>query len=43
MTTPGGLGALVQIPARKLTDRTVPLDRPVLEVDGPALVTAVAA
>ena len=42
MTTPGGLGAFVRVPARTLTDRTVPLDRPVLDVDGPALVAAVA-
>ena len=43
MTTPGGLGAFVRVPARTLTDRTVPLHRPVLDVDGPALVGAVAA
>ena len=43
MTAPGGLGAFVRVPARTLTDRTVPLDRPVLDVDGSALVAAVAA
>jgi hypothetical protein len=43
MTAPGGLGAFVRVPARTLTDRTVPLDRPVLDVDGPALVATVAA
>ena len=42
MTAPGGLGAFVQVPARTLTDRTVPLNRPLLDVDGPALVAAVA-
>jgi len=35
MTAPGGLGAFVQVPARTLTDRTVPLNRPLLDVDGP--------
>jgi len=43
MTTPRGLGAFARVPARTLTDRTVPLHRPVLDVDGPALVAAVAA
>jgi AraC-like DNA-binding protein len=41
MTTPGGLGALVCVPVRTLTDRTVALARPLLDVDGPALVAAV--
>jgi AraC-like DNA-binding protein len=43
MTTPGGLGAFVRVPARTLTDRTVPLDRPLLDVDGSALIAEVAA
>jgi AraC-like DNA-binding protein len=43
MTAPGGLGAFVRVPVRTLTDRTVPLDRPLLDVDGPALVASVAA
>jgi AraC-like DNA-binding protein len=43
MTTPGGLGAFVRVPARTLTDRTVPLNRPVLEVDRPSLIAVVAA
>jgi AraC-like DNA-binding protein len=43
MTAPGGLGAFVRVPARTLTDRTLPLNRPVLDVDGFALVATVAA
>jgi AraC-like DNA-binding protein len=43
MTVPGGLGAFVRVPARTLADRTVPLDRPTVDVDGPALIAAVAA
>ena len=43
MTTPGGLGAFVRVPARTLTDRTVPLDRPLVDVDRAALVAGVAA
>jgi AraC-like DNA-binding protein len=43
MTTPGGLGAFVRVPARTLADRTVPLDRPTVDIDGPALVASVAA
>jgi AraC-like DNA-binding protein len=43
MTAPGGLGAFVRVPVRTLTDRTVPLARPLLDVDGAALVASVAA
>jgi AraC-like DNA-binding protein len=43
MTAPGGLGAVVKVPVRTLTDRTVPLGPPVLDVDGAALVIAVEA
>ena len=43
MTAPGGLGAFVRVPARTLTDRTVPLNRPLLDLDGATLIAAVAA
>jgi AraC-like DNA-binding protein len=41
LTTPGGLGAFVEMPARELTDRVTSLDRPLVDLDAAGLVRRV--
>jgi AraC-like DNA-binding protein len=43
MTAPGGLGALVDVPAHTLTDRVVPFASPIADLDPAALVVALGA
>jgi AraC-like DNA-binding protein len=43
MTAPGGLGALVEVPAHTLTDRVVLLGPPVVDLDADVLAAAVSA